>query len=202
MRMHGVLPRLSCGPAHARVRRAERAGAKSLDGPDHVAEWFGPAGLDSPRVSVEIDLRVGGRFNLRMVQPGTGREYPLHYEIVEPVEPELLVLASRPMAELGLQHGTVARIELEEDGGKTRMTLTDGPYPEAGARGAGQGWEGRLRQAQVLLAPSTSVEASARRCSRYAYAGPRVIARLQSVGSPAARSRWPVPDLPAWRSTS
>ena len=153
MRMHGVLPRLSCGPAHARVRRAERAGAQSLDGPDHVAEWFGPAGLDSPRVSVEIDLRVGGRFNLRMVQPGTGREYPLHYEIVEPVEPELLVLASRPMAELGLQHGTVARIELEEDGGKTRMTLTDGPYPRGRRSRCWPGLGGRLRQARGATGP-------------------------------------------------
>lgn len=128
---------------------------KAWTDPDHVAEWFGPAAFDTPRDSVEIDLRVGGRFNLRMVQPGTGREYPLHYEIVELVEPELLVLASRPMAELGLQHGTVARIELEEDGGKTRMTLTDGPYPEAGARGAGAGWEAAFDKLEVLLASSS-----------------------------------------------
>src|SRR5215469_3856224 len=97
---------------------------KAWTDPDHVAQWFGPAGFETPRGSVEIDLRLGGRFHLRMVQPGTGRKYPPHYEIVELAEPELLVLASKPNPQLGLHDGTVTRIELEEDGDKTRMTLT------------------------------------------------------------------------------
>jgi hypothetical protein len=32
------------------------------------------------------------------------------------------------MPEVGLHHGTVARIELRDEQGKTRMTLTAGPY--------------------------------------------------------------------------
>src|SRR5262245_53560441 len=86
--------------------------------PDQVARWFGPTGFETPRESVEIDLRVGGRFELRMVRAGPGPEHPVSYEIVELVEPELLVLKSEPMPEVGLHHGTVARIELEEEGGK------------------------------------------------------------------------------------
>jgi uncharacterized protein YndB with AHSA1/START domain len=119
--------------------------------PDQVAKWFGPAGFDTPRDSVEIDVRVGGRYSLRMVQPASGREYRLQYEIVELVEPELLVLRSVPMPHGGLQHHTIARIELEEYGDKTRMTLTDGPYTVDGGRGASAGWEASFDKLGALL---------------------------------------------------
>ena len=127
---------------------------KAWTDPDQVAKWFGPAGFETPRESVEIDLRVGGRFDLRMVRGGSSAGHPVSYEIVDFVEPELLVLKSEPMPEVGLHHGTVARIEFEDDGGKTRMTLTDGPYTEEGARGAGWGWEGALDKLEASLAPS------------------------------------------------
>ena len=119
--------------------------------PDQLAKWFGPAGFDTPRDTVEIDLRVGGRFSLRMVKGGSGLEHPVDYEIVELAEPELLVLKSEPMPEVGLHHGTVARVELQEEAGKTRMTLTDGPYTEEGGRGAGAGWEGAFDKLEALL---------------------------------------------------
>jgi uncharacterized protein YndB with AHSA1/START domain len=127
---------------------------KAWTDPEQVARWFGPEGFDTPRDSVEIELRVGGRFNLRMVRGGSGKEHPVSYEIVEFLEPELLVLKSEPMPEFGLQHGTVARIELQEEGGRTRMTLTDGPYTEEGARGAGAGWEGAFDKLEALLVRS------------------------------------------------
>lgn len=114
---------------------------KAWTDPDHVAAWFGPAGFVTPRDSVDIDLRVGGRFDLSMVRDGAERR--LHYEIVELVEPELLVLKS---------DATVTRVELEDDGGRTRMTLTDGPYPEDVGRGAGAGWEGAFEKLAAQLA--------------------------------------------------
>jgi uncharacterized protein YndB with AHSA1/START domain len=122
--------------------------------PNQVAKWFGPAGFETPPDSVQIDLRVGGEFSLRMVKQGAGMEHPVRYEIVELVEPELLVLKSEPMPQVGLLEGTLARIELKEDAGKTRMTLTDGPYPEEGAQGAGAGWEGAFDKLEALLARS------------------------------------------------
>jgi uncharacterized protein YndB with AHSA1/START domain len=120
--------------------------------PDQVARWFGPAGMQVPADSVEIDLRVGGRFRLRMVRPDSGMEHPIDYEIVELEEPELLVLRSEPMPEVGLHHGTVARIELSDEGGRTRMTLTDGPYTPDGGLGASAGWEGAFDKMEALLA--------------------------------------------------
>lgn len=124
---------------------------KAWTDPDHVAKWFGPEGFETPRDSVEIDLRVGGEFRLRMVQRGGGMEHKIRYEIVELVEPQLLVLRSDPMPEVGLEHHTVTRVELEEVNGKTRMTLTDGPYPEEGGRHAGEGWKGAFDKLAALV---------------------------------------------------
>ena len=123
---------------------------KAWTDPDQVAKWFGPAGFETPRDSVEIDLRAGGRFNLRMVQGGSGVEYRLRYEVVEFVEPELLVLKSEPMPEVGLHHHTITRIEFEDEAGKTRMTLTDGPYPDGGRR-EGAGWDASFDKLEALL---------------------------------------------------
>jgi uncharacterized protein YndB with AHSA1/START domain len=119
--------------------------------PDHVAMWWGPGGFDTPRDSVEIDLRVGGRYHLRMVRGGGDREYALRYEIIELVEPELLVLRSEPMPEVGVNHATFTRVELADDGGRTRMTLTDGPYAEPGGGGAQAGWESSFDKLAAAL---------------------------------------------------
>src|SRR5262249_7608621 len=121
--------------------------------PEQVAKWFGPAGFEIPLESVEIDPREGGSFRLRMVHPDSGAEYSLHYEIVALRAPELLVLKSEPMPEVGLDHPTFARIELVEDAGKTRLTLVDGPYSPEGGRGASRGWEAALDKLAVSLRP-------------------------------------------------
>jgi uncharacterized protein YndB with AHSA1/START domain len=119
--------------------------------PDRVAAWYGPEHFDTPRDKVHIDLRVGGRWELTMVQPGTGTEYPLRYEIVELVEPELIVLRCEPMPEMGLPEGTVTRVEFHDHGDKTRMTLSDGPYPHEGGGHAEAGWNGAFDKLAVLL---------------------------------------------------
>ena len=119
--------------------------------PDHLARWFGPAGMETPRETIEIDLRVGGRFRLTMVRPGTEMAHPLDYEIVELVEPELLVLRSEPMPEVGAPWSTVTRVELHDEGGRTRMELSDGPYPDEGGRGAEAGWQSSFDKLATAL---------------------------------------------------
>lgn len=105
--------------------------------PDQVARWFGPQGMEIPRDSVAIDARPGGRFELKMVRSEAGFEMGLVYEIVEFVEPELLVLHHEAKPDLGIPHATVTRVEFHDENGKTRMVLTDGPYPESGHAEAG-----------------------------------------------------------------
>ena len=112
---------------------------KAWTDPDEVAAWYGPELFDTPRAKIRIDLRVGGRWELTMVQRDNGAEFPAGYDIVELVVPELLVLRSDPMPEFGMPEPTVTRVEFHDHGAKTRMTLTDGPYPP-GFTHAERGW--------------------------------------------------------------
>ena len=97
--------------------------------PDEVSAWYGPEQMDAPRERIHIDLRVGGRWELTMVQRGGDAEFAIGYEIIELVEPELIVLRSDPMPGVGMHEPTVVRVEFHDHGAKTRMTLSDGPYP-------------------------------------------------------------------------
>jgi uncharacterized protein YndB with AHSA1/START domain len=120
--------------------------------PEHVAAWFCPDHFDTPREKVRIDLRVGGRYELTMVRRDNGAELPVGYEIVELVAPQLLVLRSDPMPEVGMPEPTVVRVELHDHGAKTRMTLTDGPLPPAGRGPAEAGWRAAVEKLAALVA--------------------------------------------------
>jgi uncharacterized protein YndB with AHSA1/START domain len=115
--------------------------------PDQVARWFGPESMEVPRESVTIDLRVGGAYELTMV--GGAGEFPLTCEIVELDPPRLLVLRCDPIPEVGIHHDVFTRVELYDHGGKTRMTLSDGPYAEAS--GAEAGWHSAFAKLAALL---------------------------------------------------
>jgi uncharacterized protein YndB with AHSA1/START domain len=123
---------------------------KAWTEPDEVAAWYGPEHFETPRDRIRIDARVGGRYELTMVRRDGGGEFAIGYEIVELVEPELLVLRSDPMPEMGMHEPTVTRVELEDLDGRTRMTLTDGPYTES--RHAEAGWSAALDKLAALVA--------------------------------------------------
>ncbi len=118
--------------------------------PDEVAGWYGPEHFDTPRERVRIDLRVGGRYELTMVRRDGGGEFAIGYEIIELAEPELLVLRSDPMPDVGIHGLTITRVELHDLGGRTRMTLTDGPYVESAHAEAG--WSQALDKLATLVA--------------------------------------------------
>jgi uncharacterized protein YndB with AHSA1/START domain len=119
--------------------------------PDEVAAWYGPEHFDTPRERIHIDPRVGGRYELTMVRRDGGGEFTIGYEILELVAPELLVLRSDPMPEMGMHEPTITRVELNDDGAKTRMTLTDGPYPAGGGH-AEAGWNAALDKLAARVA--------------------------------------------------
>ncbi len=124
---------------------------KAWTDPDEVAVWYGPEHFDTPRERIRIDLRVGGRYELTMVQPD-GREFAIGYDIVELVEPELIVLRSDSMPEMGMPEPTVTRVELHDHGDKTRMTLSDGPYPPEARGHAEAGWSTAFDKLATLVA--------------------------------------------------
>ena len=117
--------------------------------PDQVAQWFGPDGFDTPRETVTIDLRVGGRYELAMVQKESGAVFPVRYEIIELDPPRLLVLKSEPMPEMGMHEPTVTRVEFHDHGEKTRVSLSDGPYTQSAHAEAG--WYGAFVKLDALL---------------------------------------------------
>jgi uncharacterized protein YndB with AHSA1/START domain len=119
--------------------------------PDQVAAWYGPEHMDAPRERIRIDPRVGGCWELTMVQRGGGAEFSISYEIIELVEPELIVLRSDPMPQVGMHEGTVVRVEFHDHGIKTRMTLSDGPYPAGGGH-AEAGWSAALDKLAAVIA--------------------------------------------------
>jgi uncharacterized protein YndB with AHSA1/START domain len=120
--------------------------------PDQVAAWYGPEHFDTPRERVRIDLRVGGRFELTMVQRDGGAEYSIGYDILELVEPELIVLRSDPMPEVGMHEPTVVRVEFHDHGAKTRMTLSDAPYPPEARGHAEAGYQAAFDKLAALVA--------------------------------------------------
>ena len=119
--------------------------------PDQVAAWYGPEHFETPRDRIHIDLRVGGRYELTMVQGDGAGEFAIGYEIVELVEPELIVLRSDPMPDVGMHEPTTTRVEFHDHGAKTRMTLNDGPYP-AGRDHAEAGWTAAFDNLAALVA--------------------------------------------------
>jgi uncharacterized protein YndB with AHSA1/START domain len=111
---------------------------KAWTDPEEIAAWYGPGEhFATPKDKIRVDLRVGGRYELTMVMRDGGAEFPVGYEILELVEPELLVMRSDPMP--GMYEPTILRVELHAEGDKTRMILSDGPYP-AGGEHAEAGW--------------------------------------------------------------
>lgn len=120
--------------------------------PDEVAAWYGPEQMGVPRERIHIDPRVGGRWELTMVSPGGGAEFAIGYDIVELVAPELIVLRSDPMAQMGMPEPTVLRVEFHAHGAKTRMTLSDGPYPPRGRGHAEAGWNAAVDKLATFLA--------------------------------------------------
>jgi uncharacterized protein YndB with AHSA1/START domain len=118
--------------------------------PDELAAWYGPAHVDVPREKVHVDLRVGGRWELTMVQRDNGREMALGYEILELDRPQLLVMRSDSMP--GMPEGSLLRVELYDHGSKTRMSLTDGPYPAAARGHAEAGWNAAFDKLAACVA--------------------------------------------------
>ena len=65
--------------------------------PAEVAACYGPAQMQVPADSVRIDARSGGRWELTMVPSEGGEGFSIGYDILEIVEPELIVMRSDPM---------------------------------------------------------------------------------------------------------
>ena len=119
--------------------------------PEQVARWWAPDGFEVPTDSVEIEPRVGGRFHLTMMASAGQGRFPYRSRIIEFSEPQLIVLKAEAIPEAGIED-TVTRVVFEADGGKTRMTVTSGPYPEEMRGNAETGWFDLIANLERVLA--------------------------------------------------
>lgn len=118
--------------------------------PEQLSKWYGPAHFRSPQERITVEPQLGGRWELVMIQGDGGAEHPVRSRIVELVEPELLVIENEAMPDHGMGV-TLTRVEFHDEGAKTRMVLTDGPYEKRMGEMAGQGWAGAFDKLDAVL---------------------------------------------------
>ena len=121
--------------------------------PAEVSRWYGPDGWRAAEDRIRIDDEPGGRWEVTMVRDSDGFEFPIGYEILELVEPSLVVL-KHTEHDPGGSHASIVRVELMPDGDGTWMTLTDGPMPLDGADLADDGYAQAFEKLAVRLGGS------------------------------------------------
>jgi uncharacterized protein YndB with AHSA1/START domain len=95
--------------------------------PQRLAEWFGPTGVHTPESNIDVDLRVGGRWDLGMTDDASGQLYPLSSRITKVVEGEYLEMVIEA-ASGGQIENVFLRVTFHDHGETTRMTLHQGPF--------------------------------------------------------------------------
>ncbi|BCY12463.1 SRPBCC domain-containing protein [Actinoplanes sp. L3-i22] len=127
---------------------------RAFTDPDQIAQWFGPVGWSVPRDSVEIDARPGGKQVFTMVNDADpSMSSPVNATFTEVIENELLVGEEdvSHIPDFGADK-LVMRIELfDEEGGRTRLVLTQSPFPAEMETGAREGWGSSFTKLDKLL---------------------------------------------------
>ncbi|MGO4691215.1 SRPBCC family protein [Glaciibacter sp. 2TAF33] len=95
-----------------------------------LASWFGPEGVTVPIDSVTIDLVVGGRWELSMVEISSGATNPIQGRILSFNEPEFLEIQMTADTSGGIVSDIILRLEFHDHGDRTRMTLHQGPFTD------------------------------------------------------------------------
>ncbi|MCU1583686.1 MAG: hypothetical protein JWM49_242 [Microbacteriaceae bacterium] len=98
--------------------------------PERLASWFGPKGVTVPIESVAVDLVIGGRWELSMVDTSTGVIHPIRGRILSFHEPEFLEIQMAAETSAGFVDDIILRLEFHDHGDRTRMTLHQGPFTD------------------------------------------------------------------------
>jgi uncharacterized protein YndB with AHSA1/START domain len=123
--------------------------------PALLAQWFGPAEVHVDPASVVIELRVGGRWDLDMVDNASGARYPFRSTLVAVSPPEYLEGMGSAVEGSGPQNDLRLRIWLHDHGSRTRLTIHQGPFTPEFRDMTGAGWEASFLKVDALLASGT-----------------------------------------------
>lgn len=129
---------------------------KALTEPEELAKWWGPHGFTAP--SVEVDLRVGGRYRIAM-QPPEGELFYLVGEFRE-VDPTARVVYTFRWEDPDPEdRETVVTLSLRELGESTELTFTQESFLTERRRALHEeGWTNGLDRLQELMSSGASVE--------------------------------------------
>ncbi|MEU4161220.1 SRPBCC domain-containing protein [Actinoplanes sp. NPDC026670] len=127
---------------------------RAFTDPDQLAAWFGPVGWSVPRDTVDIDARPGGKQVFTMVNDADpSMSSPVNATFVEVVENELLV-GEEDVSHIPDFGADKLRLTIEfhdEEGGRTRLVLTQSPFPAEMWEGAREGWGSSFTKLDKIL---------------------------------------------------
>lgn len=122
----------------------------ALTDPQQLAGWWGPHGFTVP--SVDLDLRVGGRYRFVM-RPPEGDPFTLEGEFLEVEAPDRLAYTFRWAEPDPDDVDTVVTISLRDVGGSTRVTVDHGTFATEARRALHEeGWRESLERLRAWLA--------------------------------------------------
>jgi uncharacterized protein YndB with AHSA1/START domain len=142
-----VITRIFDAPRHLVYR--------AFTDPDQLAAWFGPVGWSVPRETVDMDVSTGGKQVFTMVNDDDpSMASPVNATFIEVVENEL-ILGEEDVSHMPDFGADKLRLRIEffeEEGGRTRLVVTQSPFPEAMAEGAREGWGSSFTKLDKILA--------------------------------------------------
>lgn len=120
--------------------------------PDQMAQWWGPRGISTPRESIVMELRPGGRMSFEMVDDTTGQRYPNSGTVLEVDPPARIVWSDDGFAD-GSGKGTATVTFTEVDARTTTLRVhLVADFSDTVRAGAEQGWGGQLDKLAEFLA--------------------------------------------------
>jgi uncharacterized protein YndB with AHSA1/START domain len=120
--------------------------------PDQMAQWWGPRGITTPRESIELDLRPGGRIAFVMVDDATGARFPNGGTFLEVEPPSRIVWADDGFGD-GSGRGTATVTFAEDDPTTTTLRVhIVADFSDTIRAGAEKGWGTQLDKLAEHLA--------------------------------------------------
>ena len=122
--------------------------------PDRFAAWYGPPGFPVARETLELDARVGGVQRFTMIgEDDPAMQTGFDGRFSEVVPNALLVSSGAWEGIPGLDEPWPSglRVELDDEDGRTRLVVLEGPHPPGTAELGRQAWELMLRKLASLV---------------------------------------------------
>jgi uncharacterized protein YndB with AHSA1/START domain len=118
-----------------------------------LAEWFGPTDVHVDPTSVHVEPRVGGRWEVTMIEDGSGRPSPITGVITAIEDEEYLEIRMSAAPDAGVELDDIMlRLWFHDHGDRTRLTLHQGPFEPEFRDLTAEGWELSFAKIDGLVA--------------------------------------------------